>query len=352
MPALFFGAVGGVLLKLSGQPRTVDVYQVEFFCTMRIVIVCALLVLPLWTVHGQTAPKVDHHQHLFSPAAAALVTGDANSPGIPASNLIVLLDSAGIRRALVLSVAYTWGSANRTVENEYEKVKAENDWTSEQVAKYRDRLRAFCSFNPLKPYAFDELARCARNPQLRLGLKLHFGNSDVDLDNPQNVAMVRKVFQAANDRHMPIVVHMHTSISKQRKYGRDQARVFLSELLPAAPNVQVQIAHLAGSGDYDEATDAALNVFVEAIAARDPRVKNLWFDVTGVVRPGIEPEKAKLVATRIRQIGIKRVLYGSDAPAGGNPPPREGWAAFRQLPLTEKEFKTIAENVAPYMRWR
>jgi len=113
----------------------------------------------------------------------------------------------------------------------------------------------------------------------------------------------------------------------------------------------VQIAHLAGAGDYDDSTDAALGVFVNAIRDRDPRVKNVWFDVTGVVRPGIAPEKATLVATRVRQIGLGRVLYGSDAPAGGNPPPREGWIAFRQLPLTEQEFLTIAENVAPYARW-
>jgi uncharacterized protein len=307
--------------------------------------------LPLVPLLGQTAPLADHHQHLFSPAAAALVSGDTAARGISARDLIGLLDSAGIRRALVLSVAYTWGSANRTVDNEYEKVKAENDWTSQQVAQYPDRLRVFCSFNPLKPYAMDELARCGQDKQLRSGLKLHFGNSDVDLDNPENVQQVRKIFEAANARRLPIVVHMHTSISKHRNYGRDEALVFLNELLPAAPDVPVQIAHLAGAGDYDTTTDAALKVFVEAIARHDPRVKNLWFDVTSVVLAGISPDKAKLVASRIRQIGLSKVLYGSDAHAGGNPAPREGWAAFRELPLTEAEFSTIAQNLAPYMRW-
>ena len=44
-------------------------------------------------------------------------------------------------------------------------------------------MRGFCSVNPLKDYAIEELARCAKDPQLQLhiGLKLHFGNSDVDL---------------------------------------------------------------------------------------------------------------------------------------------------------------------------
>src|SRR6188768_1965440 len=179
------------------------------------------------TVTAQ-APLADYHQHLFSPAASALVTRKPESPGISAKTLVALLDSAGIQRALVLSVAYTWGKASRApVENEYEHVKAENDWTAQEVAQLPDRLRAFCSFNPLKPYALKELARCSKDPQLHYGLKLHFGNSDVDLDNPNDVAKVKKVFEAANRYHMPIVVHLHTSIDNQRKYGADEALVFL-----------------------------------------------------------------------------------------------------------------------------
>src|ERR1041385_3008260 len=192
-------------------------------------------------------PVIDYHQHLFSPGAATLVTGDPRAPGISARDLIALLDSAGIRRALVMSVAYTWGKASRApVENEYEQVKAENDWTARQVARYPNRLRAFCSFNPLKPYALTELARCSADPQLHYGLKLHFGNSDVDLDNKEIVARVRRVFEAANRYRMPIVVHLHTSIDNRRRYGADAARVFLNELLPASPDVPVPIAHQIG----------------------------------------------------------------------------------------------------------
>jgi predicted TIM-barrel fold metal-dependent hydrolase len=313
--------------------------------------ICALALAPLAMIGSQIAPIADHHQHMFSPAVAAMITRDSSAKGISARDIIDLLDSARIRRALLLSVAYTWGSPSRTIANEYEKVKAENDWQSQQVALYPDRLRVFCSFNPLKPYAMQELARCSRDSRLRRGLKLHFGNSDVDLDNPSDVAQVRKVFKAANDLRMPIVVHMHTSIDRHRSYGRAQALVFVREILSAAPKVPVQIAHLAGAGDYDDATDGALSVFVDAIARHDARAKNLWFDVTSVVLAGISPEKARLVASRIRQIGVRRVVYGSDAHFGNNPAPREGWAVFQQLPLTQKEFRTIAQNLAPYMRW-
>lgn len=140
------------------------------------------------------------------------------------------------------------GKASRApVEHEYEHFKAENDWTAQQVAQYPNRLRAFCSFNPLKPYALGELARCSKDPQLRHGLKLHFGNSDVDLDNSENVAQVKKVFAAANGYHMPIVVHMHTSVDNHRRYGADEARTLLNELLPAAP-VDIPILATRDSG--------------------------------------------------------------------------------------------------------
>ena len=297
------------------------------------------------------APIVDYHQHLFSPAAAALVTGSPNARGLAASDLIALLDSARIQRALVLSAAYTWGKASRApVAHEYEHVKAENDWTAQQVARYPERLRAFCSFNALKPYALEELARCSRDPQLHHGLKLHFGNSDVDFDNPANVAQVRKIFEAANSYHMPIVVHMHTSLDKHRKYGADAARVFLNELLPAASDVPVQIAHLAGSGGYDDATDAALGIFADAITRHDARMTNVWFDAAAVVQARLSADKLRQIGARIRQIGVERVLYGSDAAASPDAYPRAGWAAFRRLPLSEAEFRLIANNITPYMR--
>jgi predicted TIM-barrel fold metal-dependent hydrolase len=297
------------------------------------------------------SPVVDYHQHLFSPAAAALVTGNPSSPGISASNVIALLDDAGIQRALVLSVAYTWGKASRaTVDDEYKQVKAENDWTAEQVSQYPDRLRAFCSLNPLRPYAVEELTRCINNRQLRAGLKLHFGNSDVDLDNPADVTQVRRIFGTANRNRMAILVHMRTSLDLNRRYGADAARVFLNELLPAALDVPVQIAHLAGAGGYDAATDSALSVFMDAIAQHDPRMRNVWFDVTAVVQPGMSPTELQQITARIRQIGVERVLYGSDAAASPLTYPKAGWAAFRQLPLTEAEFAVVASNIAPYMR--
>ena len=68
----------------------------------------------------------------------------------------------------MLSVAYQFGNPNKpAIKDEYAQVKAENDWTSRQVARFPNRLRGFCSVNPLKDYAIEELARCAKDPQLK-----------------------------------------------------------------------------------------------------------------------------------------------------------------------------------------
>jgi predicted TIM-barrel fold metal-dependent hydrolase len=300
-----------------------------------------------------TAPLADHHQHLFSPAITTfLADGAAPMPTITAPDLVALLDAAGIRRALVLSLAYAYGKPSRQVEDEYAKVRRENDWTAAEAARYPGRLLAFCSFNPLKDYAIRELERCAATPGLGKGIKLHFGNSDVQLDNPGHVERLRQVFRAANAHRMAIVVHMRASISKQRPYGAAQARVFLEQLLPLAPSVPVQVAHFAGTGPgYDDPpSDGAMAVLAEAAGRHDPRTRQLWFDVASLADRDISPANAGLLVRRLRQAGVERILYGSDSAAGDNLRPREGWAAFRRLPLTADELARIAGNVAPYLR--
>jgi predicted TIM-barrel fold metal-dependent hydrolase len=294
------------------------------------------------------APAADHHQHLFSPYISELTRVNA----ISVQEVIALLDKAGIRRGVILSVAYTIGKPGRNIPDEYAKVKAENDWTSAQVAQFPKRLRGFCGFNPLRDYALEELVRCSKDPNMRYGIKLHFGNSDVQLENPEHVEKLKRIFREANSRRMAIVVHMRASFSLKRPYGEEQARVFLEQLLPQAPDIPVQIAHFASSGPgYDDPPAySVMKVFAEAIEKKDPRTRNLWFDLASNVVPENSAEISALIVRLIRQIGVKKILYGTDAATPSNLRPRESWEAFTRVGLTEKELKTIAKNVAPYLR--
>lgn len=270
--------------------------------------------------------------------------GPATMEPVDAAQLVALMDEAGIRRAVVLSLAYWFASPlGKPQPDEQARVQAENDWTAAQVARFPDRLVGFCSVNPLKAYAADELGRCVRVDHLK-GLKLHLGNSDVDLKKPEQAEALRRVVAEANRLGMPIVIHLWTDPS----YGRAEAQVLLDSILPAAPDVTVQIAHMAGGGPGW--TDEAFEVFATAVAAHDPRTRHLYFDIA-TVADSQTWEQLQLMAKRIRQVGVERILYGSDAAFGGRSTPRQEWGAFRgSVPLTDAEFRAIAANVAPYLR--
>ena len=177
---------------------------------------------------------------------------------------------------------------------------------------------------------------------------MHLANSQVDLANAGQVEQLRQVFRAANARRMPIIVHVWTGPA----YGAADAQIFLNDVLPAAPDIPIQIAHLAGAGPgLDPGSQKALGVFADAVSAASPRTRNIYFDVTTTVTVQTSIEDAAFIAARLRQIGLQRILYGSNMAIGGNPTARQSWGAFRgMLPLTETEFRTIADNVAPYMR--
>lgn len=93
-----------------------------------------------------------------------------------------------------------------------------------------------------------------------------------------------------------------------------------------------------------------MEVWAAAVEKRDPRTRKLWFDIATVVDREISLPHATLVARLIRQVGVERILYGSDAATGTNLRPREGWKAFRRLPLTDEEFARIFANAPPYFR--
>jgi predicted TIM-barrel fold metal-dependent hydrolase len=157
------------------------------------------------------------------------------------------------------------------------------------------------------------------------------------------VAKLAAVFRVANKHKLALTIHMATG---ENDYdGRAAATVFLNQLLPAAPDVPVQIAHMTGDAGYSNQIDAALGVFADAISSRDPRVRNLYFD--GVVMENPDPR----LVQRMRQIGLDRILFGSDRHAPNNAPPADAWKAWRKnFPFTDAEFRSIADNVVEYRK--
>jgi hypothetical protein len=69
-----------------------------------------------------------------------------------------------------------------------------------------------------------------------------------------------------------------------------------------------------------------------------------------VVTAETTADEGALIASRIRQVGASRILYGSDlGPPGGSI--RSGWEIFRnRTPLTAAELAAIAGNVTRFAR--
>ncbi len=308
------------------------------------------LIVPLLAACATTssflsrAPRIDHHQHLVSPAFAPIV----KLPERDGRALLAELDAAGIDKAVVLSVGYSFGDERKKLEDPDQLTRNENDWTSSQVASSGGRLIGFCSANPLRSAALEELERCLGLPGMT-GVKLHFGNGGMSLRNPAHAARLVEVFTLAERLRAPVLAHLRARGGLD--FGAEDAHLLLSLLQPAAPSIEIVVAHFGGAGPgYPSQADEVMAVFGDAAERKDPRMRNIYFDVATVVTAETTPEAAALVAMRIRQVGSERVLYGSDlSPPGGSI--RSGWEIFRnRVPLTAAEFETIAGNVTRFAR--
>jgi predicted TIM-barrel fold metal-dependent hydrolase len=294
------------------------------------------------------APRVAAHQHLISPAFTKII----DQPELNGADLLRLLDAAGIQRGVVLSMGYSFGDERKKAKvADFDRATTvENDWTSQQVVSSQGRLIGFCSVNPLRDAALSEIARCLALPGM-VGLKLHFGNSGVSLRDSASARRMEQVFAFANAQRAAIVVHLRSRTGTP--YGREDAQLFLDRLLPRAPDVVVQVAHLAGTAGFPDYAEQAMDVFASAIERKDPRTRNLYFDQTAVATAETTAEEGARIARMIRRVRAQRVFFGSDMPVSGNPPPAESWAIFRaKVPLTVAELRTIALNEPSYVTRR
>jgi predicted TIM-barrel fold metal-dependent hydrolase len=293
---------------------------------------------------ARAAPLVDYHQHLVSPAFEPIV----KLPARDGAALIRELDSAGIERAVVLSVGYSFADERKALTDPDRLTREENDWTSSEVARNPRRLIGFCSANPLRPVALQELERCLGLPGM-IGIKLHFGNAGISLRDAAHLARMQQVYALAQRRRAPVLVHMRARGGTS--YGAEDAHIFLDKIVPLAPDIEIIVAHFgASSPGYPAQNDEVMAVFAAAAERNDARMANLYFDVAANVIAEMTPAVAALVAQRIRQVGLRRVLYGSDlTPPGGSI--SKGWEIFRTtIPLTPAELQQIANNRTRFVR--
>ena len=312
--------------------------------------------------------SADHHLHIQSEAAAKHYDrlGEAYGEEEPpaqvrtAADAVAALDAAGLEGGVVISSSYMFSAPDLPIEGERELVETENDDVAAQVAGFPDRLVGLCSLNPLSDFAVVEAERCLGDERLG-GLKLHLANSDVDLRDEDHVRALAKVLSVAARVNRPVLIHLRT---RNESYGEKDAQIFIG-LLAGIPAVNVQVAHMAGWGGYDDATDAALGAFATALSEGWIESSSITFGLGAVVFPSAtapSQEAAETVrnnnarlAQRIRELGVERVVYATDWP--GWPLGAEAEMAIAkniellraELPLSPQELDRVLLNVGPFL---
>ena len=317
------------------------------------------------TLSTLTAPVADHHMHIWSESAVAAllriqeVVGqrlvDEGDGALTATEAVAALDSADIETGVVVSVAYFFSFPELEIPDAEKRMREENDWVAAQVARHPDRLVGFCAVNPLVDFAPAEVDRCAELPGI-VGIKLHFANSDADLRDDDHLERLAGLFGRGDTLGLAFLVHMRT---RAPDYGGVDVERFVEAVLPRAPNVPIQIAHLGGWGGFDEPTAAAVAAFARLLdeAEVDPNGR-LFFDIAATAVP---PERAggdsellaqveeinRGVADAVRALGVERILFGSDWSAMSLP---GSVSTLRtHLPLDEGERARIMGARAPYL---
>lgn len=243
---------------------------------------------------------IDAHAHIFPDKivdkAAEGIGGFYNITAKYDGTLGTLLEqgsAAGVDKFLVQSVA--------TVP---EQVRSINNYISECVSRYPDRLTGFGAMHP----DFEDIVgETERIVSLGLkGIKLHSDFQRFNLDEKRAYA----IYEAAEGR-LPILFHIG---DPRYDYSAPER---LMRVVKRFPKLTVIAAHLAGWTMWDKGAE----IFEGS---------GIYADCSSSLY-ALAPDRA---AKLIRKIGADKVFWGTDYPLWGA---AEELERFRSLPLSDEE---------------
>lgn len=257
-------------------------------------------------------PVFDCHTHIFPDAIAhAAVAAMGRAAGM-------VPDYDGTREGLVgrLRDAGCDAALNCPVATKPEQVRGINDWAAAANA-----WPVLC-LGAMHPDFLQPGAEIERIHALGLlGVKLHPEYQRFALDDPR----LDPVWETCAGLGLPVLVHAGEDVGLPAPY-RTRPAAF-AELVARVPGLTVIAAHLGGWRQWDE---------VETCLAGTP----VYLDTSYVLDELPDEQFLRIV----RNHGIHRVLYGTDAPWQN---PCTYLERFLALPLTDRERRWILwENAA------
>lgn len=260
---------------------------------------------------------IDAHAHIFpdkiaqkaSAGISAFYEGMTMDSGGTWVSFCKKGNEAGVDRFIVQSVA--------TVP---EQVTAINDYISECVEKYPDKLIGFGAMHPDFPDIQKETERLI-SLGLR-GIKLHSDFQNFAIDDEKAFP----IYEAAEGR-LPILFHCGDPRSDRSSPER------LMKVVKRFPKLTVIGAHFAGWSMWDRSAE----LFADYLRSSDN--KRVYTDCSSSFY-AMSPEHA---ADLIRKFGADRVMWGTDYPMWNA---KEELARFDKLPLTDRERELVLGKTA------
>ena len=264
----------------------------------------------------------DAHVHILSPELIKIWKGlgiPFSRPDDYYSEIDVILKNTAVKRIDLISMAHVYSSEEfGGFKNERELVEKENSYVAAARDKYRKKVKAYCSVDPLRDYALEELERCRTKLKMD-GVKLHHNANQVYLTVPDHLAKVKKVFEFASKNKLPVLMHFDNS---HRRFGEPDVKLLVGSILNDLNPVKLRIAHFGTSGGFSIRTKAFLDAFIAELHSNsDLRKHKITFDISAVgldkdsegVRKLTDEEWTDL-GVYVRKLGFNRITFATDYP--------------------------------------
>lgn len=264
----------------------------------------------------------DSHVHIMSPNLIA----DWKHLGIPFSkpeytysNIDTIIKTNGAHFIKLIGMAYVYGNREFYQGNdEYKKVKMENDFLFESAKKHKNNAQPFFAVDPLKDYAIEEIERCLKI-NANSGLKLHFNSSQVYLTEPEHLKKIHAIFKIASANNLPILLHFD---NWHPKFGAPDIEILVDKILRDLDPIHLTIAHFGTSGGFNQKTKNVLDTFIKLFEnERIPKKHKILFDISAVAldkdSEGVKKlteESFKELKTYCDKIGYDNIIFGTDYP--------------------------------------
>lgn len=257
---------------------------------------------------ASNAGMIDSHVHLMS---------SKNFPqkAMSADRLIQEMDQSKVEKALVLSSAYAVSDQAASLY--------ENDYVSNEISKYPNRLFGFCGVNPMLSWSNTEMKRC-RSKGNFIGIKIHTNSSGMDLSDENTLDRLQSVFRQANDFRWTVLIH-------SGQWSTKDVVSFLS-LTYEYPEAKFILGHGLFEG-YRNLTLA--NAFRKEVPDFG---KNLFMEISGLVPIYASSPEAESLLWHMRMFGMDHVLFGSDFPIFTF---TETFNSLKMLGLTQEEVEKV-----------